>query len=83
MQAISAVDIAWWDLKARLLDVSLDLAARDVRGEVPIYGSGGFTTLTDAQLAEQVERWQSVGCTAMKIKIGESWGTASDVTSLA
>ena len=42
---------------------------------VPIYGSGGFTTLTDAQLAEQVAWWQSVGCTAMKIKIGESWGT--------
>ena len=42
---------------------------------MPVYGSGGFTTLDDAQLAEQVEDWAEAGCTAMKIKIGESWGT--------
>ena len=34
MQALSAVDIAWWDLKARLLDVSLaDLFGRCRRGD--------------------------------------------------
>lgn len=75
MQAISALDMAWWDLKARLLDVPISTLLGQCRGEVPIYGSGGFTTLTDAQLEEQVAWWQSVGCTAMKIKIGESWGT--------
>ena len=48
------------------------------RTAVPIYGSGGFTTLSDAQLEEQVAWWQSVGCTAMKIKIGEAWGTRID-----
>jgi L-alanine-DL-glutamate epimerase-like enolase superfamily enzyme len=73
-QALSAVDIALWDLKARLLEVSLaDLFGR-VRDRVPVYGSGGFTTFDDAQLAEQVAGWQAAGCTAMKIKIGESWG---------
>jgi L-alanine-DL-glutamate epimerase-like enolase superfamily enzyme len=75
MQAISAVDIAWWDLKARLLDVSTSALLGQCRSEVPIYGSGGFTTLSDAQLEEQVGWWHSVGCPAMKIKIGESWGT--------
>ena len=75
LQAMSAVDIAWWDLKARLLDVPLtDLLGR-CRSSAAIYGSGGFTTLTDQQLADQVHWWRSVGCTAMKIKIGESWGT--------
>lgn len=78
MQAISAVDIAWWDLKARLLGVPLPALLGRCRTEVPIYGSGGFTTLSDAQLAEQVQWWQSVGCTAMKIKIGESWGADVD-----
>ncbi|MBW8765645.1 MAG: mandelate racemase, partial [Geodermatophilales bacterium] len=73
-QAQSAVDIALWDLKARLLDVPLaDLFGR-VRDRVPVYGSGGFTTYSDAQLAEQVEGWRKAGCRAMKIKIGESWG---------
>jgi L-alanine-DL-glutamate epimerase-like enolase superfamily enzyme len=74
-QAISAVDIAWWDLKARLLDVPLTALLGRCRDDVPIYGSGGFTTLTDTQLAEQVSWWQSVGCAGMKIKIGEAWGT--------
>jgi L-alanine-DL-glutamate epimerase-like enolase superfamily enzyme len=74
-QALSAVDVALWDLKARLLGVPLaDLFGR-VRDRVPVYGSGGFTTLTDDQLAAQVAGWQAAGCTAMKIKIGESWGT--------
>lgn len=74
MQAISAVDIALWDLKARLLDQPLTMLLGQTRGDVPIYGSGGFTTLTDDELAEQVEDWRRIGCTAMKIKIGESWG---------
>jgi L-alanine-DL-glutamate epimerase-like enolase superfamily enzyme len=75
LQAISAIDIAWWDLKARLLDVPLTTLFGRCRSSVPIYGSGGFTTLTEAQLHDQVRWWQSAGCTAMKIKIGESWGT--------
>ncbi len=75
MQALSAVDIAWWDLKAGLLDVPLGVLMGRCRDEVPIYGSGGFTTLTEAQLADQVSWWQSAGCTSMKIKIGEAWGT--------
>jgi L-alanine-DL-glutamate epimerase-like enolase superfamily enzyme len=45
--AISATDIASWDLKARLLGVSLaDLFGR-CRDSVPVYGSGGFTTTTN------------------------------------
>ena len=56
MQAISAVDIALWDLKARLLDVPLAALFGRARDTVPVYGSGGFTTLTDAQLADQVAR---------------------------
>ena len=75
MQAISAVDIAWHDLWARLLDVSIAAMLGAARDDLPIYGSGGFTTLSDAQLREQVTWWQSVGCRSMKIKIGESWGS--------
>ncbi|MGI8677553.1 MAG: enolase C-terminal domain-like protein, partial [Jatrophihabitans sp.] len=75
LQAMSAVDIAWWDLKAQLLDAPLTGLLGRCRDQVPIYGSGGFTTLTQTQLADQVKWWRSVGCTRMKIKIGESWGT--------
>lgn len=76
MQAMSAVDVAWWDLKARLLDVSLtDLLGR-CREVVPVYGSGGFTSMGDDELAGQVAGWRELGCSAMKIKIGEAWGNA-------
>jgi L-alanine-DL-glutamate epimerase-like enolase superfamily enzyme len=78
MQAISAVDIALWDLKARVLDVSLAALFGRARDTVPVYGSGGFTTLADAELADQVHGWAAAGCTAMKIKIGQSWGTDLD-----
>ncbi|HZC72869.1 MAG TPA: enolase C-terminal domain-like protein [Jatrophihabitans sp.] len=75
MQAMSAVDMAWWDLKARLLDVPLAALLGQCRDAVPVYGSGGFTTMDDDQLALQVETWHKLGCAAMKIKIGEAWGT--------
>jgi len=78
MQALSAVDVALWDLKARILDVSLVRLFGRARGTVPVYGSGGFTTLSEPELAGQVQDWADHGCTAMKIKIGESWGEAVD-----
>jgi L-alanine-DL-glutamate epimerase-like enolase superfamily enzyme len=74
MQALSAVDVALWDLKARLCDEPLSLLFGQARRTVPIYGSGGFTTLDDDQLGEQVATWQEAGCAAMKIKIGQDWG---------
>jgi L-alanine-DL-glutamate epimerase-like enolase superfamily enzyme len=43
-EAISAVDIALWDLRARLLDVPLVIAIGALHEVTPIYGSGGFTS---------------------------------------
>jgi len=74
MQMISAVDIALWDLKARCAGLPLAQLFGTVRDQMPVYGSGGFTTLSDEQLAEQVKAWREAGCTQMKIKIGEAWG---------
>lgn len=45
--AISAVDTALWDLKARLLGLPLVRLLGAARSEVPVYGSGGFTTYDD------------------------------------
>lgn len=73
--AISAVDIALWDLRARQLGLPLvDLFG--LRHErVPVYGSGGFTTYDEATLANQLSRWvHEWGIPRVKIKIAESWG---------
>ena len=77
-QAISAVDIALWDLRAHLRDMSLTALFGACRSTVPIYGSGGFTNLGDDELAAQVQQWRDAGCTAMKIKIGQCWGHQQD-----
>jgi L-alanine-DL-glutamate epimerase-like enolase superfamily enzyme len=76
MQALSAVDIALWDLKARLCDLPLTVMLGQARSAVPIYGSGGFTTLDEIGLGEQISEWRAAGCRSMKIKIGQDWGTA-------
>jgi L-alanine-DL-glutamate epimerase-like enolase superfamily enzyme len=68
--AISAVDIALWDLKARLLGVALSSLLGRVRDAVPVYGSGGFTTYTADQMRTQLLGWMAQGIDAVKIKIG-------------
>ena len=73
--AISAVDIALWDLKARVLGVSLARLLGQARDGVPIYGSGGFTSYDEHQTREQLAGWVDKDrIPRVKIKIGESWG---------
>src|SRR5690348_16006776 len=52
--AISAVDCALWDLKARLLDLPLVTLLGAAHESVPVYGSGGFTTYSNKKLQEQL-----------------------------
>ena len=48
----------------------------DVLADVPIYGSGGFTSYDDHQTRDQLAGWvQKDRIPRVKIKIGESWGT--------
>ena len=68
--AISAVDCALWDLKARLLKVPLVTLLGEVRAGAAVYGSGGFTSYTDRQLAQQLGGWAHEGMAAVKMKIG-------------
>jgi L-alanine-DL-glutamate epimerase-like enolase superfamily enzyme len=73
--ALSAADIALWDLKARLLAQPLaDLLGR-ARRDVPVYGSGGFTTYDAGQTRAQLTDWtERLRIPRVKIKIGQSWG---------
>ena len=68
--AISAVDNALWDLKAKLLDVPLVKLLGSVREAIPVYGSGGFTSYSDAQLREQLGGWAGDGIAMVKMKVG-------------
>ena len=69
--AISAVDAALYDLKARLLEMPLVGMLGSYRLRVPIYGSGGFTTYSDDELQEQLGAWVAEqGCAYVKMKVG-------------
>jgi len=84
--AISAVDVALWNLKARSLGLPLHRLLGAVRGEVPVYGSGGFTSYDDEQLRTQLAGWvYGQHIPRVKIKIGESWGiqVARDLARMA
>jgi len=68
--AISAIDNAAWDLKAKLLGVALAKLLGRVRDCVDVYGSGGFTSYSDAQLQAQFESWMALGIRMFKMKVG-------------
>jgi len=69
--AISAVDTALWDLKAKLLGLPLATLLGRYRDTVPIYGRGGFTSYDDCQLAKQLGAWvEQDGCRWVKMKVG-------------
>ncbi len=71
--AISALDTALWDLKARLLDLPLARLFGQARARVAIYGSGGFTSYDEARLRDQLAGWVGRdGCAAVKMKVGSN-----------
>lgn len=68
--AVSAVDIALWDLRSRLLGLSLADSLGRFRDAVPVYGSGGFTSYSEERIASQLGGWAAEGLAAVKMKVG-------------
>ena len=65
--AISAVDNSLWDLKAKLLGISLVQLLGQVRNAAPVYGSGGFTSYSIDELQTELAGW---GLPRVKMKVG-------------
>jgi L-alanine-DL-glutamate epimerase-like enolase superfamily enzyme len=68
--AIAAVDIALWDLKARIIGVPLVTLLGAARERIAIYGSGGFTSYDEDRLAKQLSEWVNHGISRVKMKVG-------------
>lgn len=79
--AVSAVDVAIWDLKARLLGVPLVTLLGAARRSAPVYGSGGFTSYSVERLCAQLAGWVDAGIPRVKMKIGRD--AAADVARVA
>ncbi|MDR4493520.1 MAG: enolase C-terminal domain-like protein [Nitrospirales bacterium] len=70
--AIAAVDTALWDVKARVLEIPLVTLIGAAHSGIPVYGSGGFTSYTDAQLEAQLESWTAQEIPQVKMKVGQN-----------
>ena len=79
--AISAVDIALWDLHARLLQQPLFRLLPAFRDGVPVYGSGGFTNYPLDRLVQQLAGW--VGQDIPRVKLKTSRDPAADPARLS
>ena len=72
--AISAVDIALWDLKGKLTGLPLFRLFGGNRTKVPVYASGGWTSYEDGQLVEEMKRFVAQGYRMIKFKVGVEGG---------
>jgi L-alanine-DL-glutamate epimerase-like enolase superfamily enzyme len=70
--AISAVDCALWDLKAKMLGLSVAKLIGSVKEGMPVYGSGGFTSYSIRELQEQMSGWAEDGINQVKMKVGRN-----------
>ncbi|RKS06603.1 L-alanine-DL-glutamate epimerase-like enolase superfamily enzyme [Nocardiopsis sp. Huas11] len=73
--AVSAVETALWDLKAKVLGLPLYRLLGAARTGAPLYASGGLTSYGDDVLREQLSDWvHERGFTRVKVKIGQDRG---------
>ncbi len=75
--ALSAVDIALWDLKGKILDLPLYKLFGGAETKIPVYGSGGWTSYTDEQLVQEMKDLvQKDGYRMVKFKVGVDGGNS-------
>ena len=72
--ALSAIDIALWDLKGKIVDLPLYRLLGGNRSEVPVYASGGWTSYSDEELVEEITGMVGQGYSMVKFKVGVEGG---------
>lgn len=72
--AYSAVDIALWDLKGKMLELPLYRLLGGTKNKVPIYASGGWTSYSREELVNEAREMVSRGYDKVKVKVGVDGG---------
>jgi len=72
--ALSAVDIALWDLKGKILGLPLYRLMGGNKNKVPVYASGGWTSYCDEQLVDEIKSMVDQGYNMVKFKVGVEGG---------
>ncbi len=79
--AISAVDVALWDLKGKLVNAPVCVLLGAARDGAELYGSGGFTSFSIGELRAHMSRWVESGIPRVKMKVGSD--PSADVQRVA
>jgi len=84
-QALSAVDIGLWDLKAKALGLPLYKLLGSYTDTVPVYASGGWTNFSESELIASMAAFVERGFNRVKMKVGKDFGKAEgeDIQRLA
>ena len=70
--ALSAIDIALWDIKGKALNTSLlKLLGGAVHEKLPVIASGHAHDASIPKMAEQAQEWLSTGMQGMKVGFGK------------
>lgn len=72
--ALSAVDMALWDLKGKIFDLPLYRLLGGNKTRVPVYASGGWTSYSDDELVAEARRMVGEGYRMIKLKVGVEGG---------
>ena len=71
IQALSALDLALWDLKGKVCGLPLYKLLGGTRTTVPIYGSdGGWFNMSVAEIVAAAEQYLAQGMRGIKMKVG-------------
>jgi L-alanine-DL-glutamate epimerase-like enolase superfamily enzyme len=73
--ALSAVDIALWDLKGKIFDAPLYQLLGGNKTKVPVYCSGGWTSYSDEELVHEMKSMLEQGYRMIKFKVGVEGGS--------
>ena len=72
--ALSAVDIALWDLKGKIVNLPLYKLLGGNKTKVPVYCSGGWTSYSDEELVDEMESMVGQGYSMIKFEVGVEGG---------
>jgi L-alanine-DL-glutamate epimerase-like enolase superfamily enzyme len=73
--ALSAIDIALWDLKGKILGMPLYRLLGGNKVNVPVYSSGGWTSYADDELVDEMQGMVRQGYKMIKFKVGVDRGS--------
>ena len=81
--ALSAVDIALWDILGKRAGLPLHRLWGNFRAEIPAYGSGCWRGLGGDGMIEKARRYVDRGFTAVKMQMGHLYDDRTDIENLS